>query len=82
MKMKIPLLLIFLVFSQTLKSQSLEEQLAGHLHLVLAQDGSGDVKTIQEAIDKVPENSTERFVIFIVNIVFSACIVFKVGQIV
>ena len=65
MKMKIPLLLIFLVFSQTLKSQSLEEQLAGHIHLVLAQDGSGDVRTMQQAIDKVPDNNTERFVIFI-----------------
>ena len=65
MKKIIPLLLLLLVFSQTLKSQSLEKQLAGHIHLVLAQDGSGDVQTMQEAIDRVPENNAERFVIFI-----------------
>ncbi len=65
MKIIIPLLLILLMFSQTLKAQPLEEQLAGHIHLVLAQDGTGDVQTIQEAIDKVPENNAERFVIFI-----------------
>lgn len=33
--------------------------------LVVAQDGSGDVKTVQEAIDKVPQGNKKRFVIFI-----------------
>ena len=31
--------------------------------IVAAANGSGDVKTIQEAIDKVPEGNTKRFVI-------------------
>ena len=33
--------------------------------LTVAADGSGDVKTVQEAIDRVPENNKKRFVIFI-----------------
>ncbi|HEV8591318.1 MAG TPA: pectinesterase family protein, partial [Pyrinomonadaceae bacterium] len=31
--------------------------------LVVATDGSGDVKTVQDAVDRVPENNTTRFVI-------------------
>lgn len=65
MKYILTLLLYLLVVSPTLSSQILEEQLTGHIHLVVAQDGSGDVRTMQEAINKVPENNTERFVIFI-----------------
>ena len=33
--------------------------------LTVAIDGSGDVKTVAEAIDKVPENNKKRFIIFI-----------------
>src|SRR5215467_6411464 len=33
--------------------------------LTVASDGSGDVKTVQAAIDKVPENNKKRFVISI-----------------
>ncbi|MGC2235006.1 MAG: pectate lyase [Pyrinomonadaceae bacterium] len=33
--------------------------------LIVAADGSGTVKTVQEAIEKVPENNQKRFVIFI-----------------
>jgi pectinesterase len=33
--------------------------------LIVASDGSGDVKTVGEAINRVPENNTKRFVIFI-----------------
>ncbi len=33
--------------------------------LTVAADGSGDVKTVSEAIAKVPENNKKRFVIFI-----------------
>jgi PelA/Pel-15E family pectate lyase len=33
--------------------------------IVVASDGSGDVKTVQEAVDKVPENNKRRFVIAI-----------------
>lgn len=34
-------------------------------NLVVASDGSGDVKTVMEAIAKVPENNKKRFTIFI-----------------
>jgi pectinesterase len=33
--------------------------------IIVAADGSGTVKSVQEAIDKVPENNKKRFVIFI-----------------
>jgi PelA/Pel-15E family pectate lyase len=33
--------------------------------LIVASDGSGNVRTVQEAVDKVPENNLKRFVIFI-----------------
>lgn len=33
--------------------------------LVVAADGSGNVKSVQEAVDRVPENNKKRFVIFI-----------------
>src|SRR3982750_1179585 len=33
--------------------------------LTVAPDGTGDVKSVQEAINKVPENNGKRFVIFI-----------------
>ncbi|HEX8737093.1 MAG TPA: pectate lyase [Pyrinomonadaceae bacterium] len=33
--------------------------------LIVAADGAGDVKSVQEAINKVPENNKTRFVIFI-----------------
>lgn len=33
--------------------------------LTVAQDGSGDVKTVNEAIERVPENNKKRFTIFI-----------------
>ena len=33
--------------------------------VVVAADGSGDVKTLKEALSRVPTNNRERFVIFI-----------------
>ena len=33
--------------------------------LIVAADGSGTVRTVQDAIDRVPENNKKRFVIFI-----------------
>ena len=33
--------------------------------LMVASDGSGDVKSVQEAVDRVPVNNKKRFVIFI-----------------
>jgi len=36
---------------------------AGKANLTVAADGSGDVRTLTEAIAKVPENNKTRFVI-------------------
>jgi PelA/Pel-15E family pectate lyase len=38
---------------------------AAKADIIVAADGSGAVKTVQEAIDKVPENNKKRFVISI-----------------
>ncbi|MEZ4883991.1 MAG: pectinesterase family protein [Chitinophagales bacterium] len=38
-----------------------------HVDITVAQDGSGDYKTINEAIKQIPENGNERVVIFIKN---------------
>jgi len=35
--------------------------------LIVAQDGTGSYKTLQDAINAAPDNSTERFVIYIKN---------------
>jgi pectinesterase len=65
------LLFVFAVlFSWGAKSQSLEEKLADHINIVVAQDGTGHVATIEEAIDLVPENNSSRFVVFIRNGVY------------
>ena len=37
----------------------------GETSLIVAADGTGDVKTVQKAIDRVPENNAQRFVIHI-----------------
>lgn len=39
--------------------------LAKKADVIVAADGSGDVKTVSEAIAKVPENNKSRFIIFI-----------------
>lgn len=36
-----------------------------HADLIVAQDGSGDYRTLQAAINAVPDNSDKRFVIYI-----------------
>lgn len=42
-----------------------QDSLSIKADLIVAADGSGNVKTIKEAIDKVPENNKKRFVILI-----------------
>ncbi len=41
--------------------------ITGRANITVAADGSGDVRTINEAIAKVPENNGSRFVIAIKN---------------
>ncbi|NMA83242.1 MAG: pectin methylesterase [Epulopiscium sp.] len=38
--------------------------------MIVAQDGSGNFTTVQEAIDAIPKNNTERVIIFIKNGVY------------
>lgn len=61
------IILIGMVINGCTNSQSLEHKLSKHITLVVSKDGTGTVATVQEAIDMVPENNTERFVIFIRN---------------
>jgi PelA/Pel-15E family pectate lyase len=51
------LILTVLLLSFALGSQSVRAD------IVVAADGSGNVKTVQEAINRVPENNPKRFVI-------------------
>ncbi|NHB68623.1 pectinesterase family protein [Perlabentimonas gracilis] len=61
------IILIGVALNGCTNSQSLEQKLLKHITLVVSKDGTGTVATVQEAIDMVPENNTERFVIFIRN---------------
>ncbi|XP_048139418.1 pectinesterase 3 [Rhodamnia argentea] len=42
-----------------------DEAAAAPAHLTVAQDGSGDYKTIQAAVDAVPQKNASRFVIYV-----------------
>src|SRR5690348_11638213 len=50
--------LVFLAFLITMFSVSFADA-----DVTVAADGSGDVRTVQEAVDKVPQNNRHRFVI-------------------
>jgi pectinesterase len=50
--------LAFLAFLITMFSVSFADA-----DVTVAADGSGDVRTVQEAVDKVPQNNRHRFVI-------------------
>jgi len=55
------ILALFLITTLSISAQTLDNKLA----LTVAQDGSGDFKTIQEAINHVKDNSEKRVVITI-----------------
>lgn len=55
------ILALFIVTTFSLSAQTLDNKLA----LTVAQDGSGDFKTIQEAVNNVKDNSEKRVVITI-----------------
>ena len=55
------ILALFLITTISLSAQTLDNKLA----LTVAQDGSGDFKTIQEAVNNVKDNSEKRVVITI-----------------
>ena len=65
---KIIYLFIFLAVSVILKGQDqLYTDLADQITFVVAQDGSGDYTTIQEAINAVPSGSSDRSIIYVKN---------------
>lgn len=49
--------------------------------ITVAADGSGDYKTVQEAVDAVPDNSAQRFTIFIKPGVYKAHLVIPKSKI-
>ncbi len=55
------ILALFLITTLSISAQTLDNKLA----LTVAQDGSGDFKTIQEAVNNVKDNSEKRVVITI-----------------
>src|SRR4051794_37786209 len=52
--------LLFLFFLSTLLSHAQNK-------IVVAQDGSGNFKTVQEAFNSLPANNTKRITIFVKN---------------
>lgn len=47
------------------QERSIRESLKERCQVIVAQDGSGDFRTIQEAIDQVPQDNRERVVIHV-----------------
>ncbi len=56
---------LFFLFGSTAFDAGAGIRAAEKTDLIVAADGSGDVKTVGEAIDKVPPNNKKRFVIMI-----------------
>jgi pectinesterase len=61
------ILILLLIPILKSKAQSLESQLLPWIDIVVAADGSGRVLTVQEAIDMIPDNNSERKLIYIRN---------------
>jgi pectinesterase len=53
--------------SSQLGAQTIRSQLGNAIDIVVSQDGTGDYQTIQEAVNAVPDDNSERKVIFIKN---------------
>jgi pectin methylesterase-like acyl-CoA thioesterase len=64
---------------ETLRSLSIPSSLQRD-DIVVAQDGSGKFKTIQEAFNAVPENSNKRTVIFIKNGLYKEKLVLSISK--
>jgi pectinesterase len=64
---KVNVYLICLLLFGNARAASLSQAYKPKANLVVAQDGSGDYKSIQAAINAAPDSSTHRFVILIKN---------------
>jgi pectinesterase len=67
MKISLSLLILWVLFATAINAQSPESELKPFIHIVVAQDGTGTVTSVQQAIDRVPDHNQERMVIFIRN---------------
>ena len=67
MKRLVTIILIATALVGCTNNQSLEQRLSKHINVVVSKDGKGTVAKVQEAINLVPDNNAERFVIFIRN---------------
>lgn len=61
----IPVLAILFLSTLSLNAQSVFDQLAGKIDMVVDINGSGDFTTVQEALDSVPDNNDSWKVIFV-----------------
>ncbi len=71
---------LILVFAFTAIQTKAENYTFPKADLTVAADGSGDAKTVQAAIDKVPENNPKRFTIFIKKGVYKEQIRIPAGK--
>ncbi len=65
MKKILSLFIMFLLGSNFSPAKPLEAKLKGKIFLVVARDGSGDVTSVQEAINRVPDHNHCRKIVFI-----------------
>ena len=72
------------IFLCMIVSQSFFAQTSKHkknkYNFVVAQDGSGDYKTVQEAFDAVPKLKSERSVIFVKNGIYKQVITLETDK--
>jgi len=76
----IRILPFFLLLPFWLQAQSLETRLAPWIDIVVSQDETGDVTTIQDAIKMIPDNNPARKIIFIRNGIFKEKILVPTGK--
>lgn len=72
MQKKYALILLLVVCFVGIKAQDLlYEELADRIDIVVAQDGSGDFTTVEEALDAVPRSGTKQTVIYVKNGIYN-----------
>lgn len=65
MKKLILYIILYFACFHFINAQSLQEALSDKIDIIIAKDGSGDYETFQGAINAVPDNQTERTLIFV-----------------
>lgn len=62
---KMKVIIVLIISSFGLNAQSIYDQLAGRIDIVVDKSGGGDFTTIREAIDSIPDNNDTWKVIFL-----------------